>query len=129
MPYEITAPPSLPEFKGFNTGLSNTSSIQGLMAEASEMVRQRPATVTHLNDGSFRLRAPLPLGYQPKLNRKATELVARVNASGLIFEIAEKSPGISGGWMASCIPSSMYQIFLKSWLEDARGQAQGSLFS
>ncbi|MGB3290985.1 MAG: hypothetical protein WBA83_17060 [Burkholderiaceae bacterium] len=50
------------------------------------------------------------------MNRLCRTLAARISKEGYLFEISEESEGVSGGWMASCIPPSMYRTFLSAWL-------------
>lgn len=82
-----------------------------------------PSLLHRLYDGTLEMTCPLPTGYKPRMNWWATELRARVNEHWHLFEISEQSNGVSGGWMASCIPPPMYRIFLTAWLQHA-GQKQ-----
>ena len=46
----------------------------------------------------------MPDGYTPRMNHWGVTLSARISRDGWLFEISEESDGMSGGWMASCIP-------------------------
>ncbi len=94
---------------------ANSPRLQRLLAQASERLGERRPV-----GGEVRLRCPLPTGYQPRMNPHATELQARISLNGYLFEIAEVSHGISGGWMASCIPGRLYTLFLATWLAAGR---------
>jgi hypothetical protein len=99
-----------------------------LLHEATLALRRSPEAARALDNGTFTLKAPLPAGYERRMNRQADELCARFNRNGWLFEIAECSPGCSGGWMGSCIPPSMYQIFLQAWISQQQSHLQFNLF-
>lgn len=87
-----------------------------LLAQASDRIATDPGVLHPIYDGTFRLRCPIPDGYAPRINHWARDLSGRVSRDGWLFEINEESDGTSGGWMASCIPPTMYRIFLSAWL-------------
>uniref|UniRef100_UPI00333FD6A4 hypothetical protein n=1 Tax=Castellaniella defragrans TaxID=75697 RepID=UPI00333FD6A4 len=94
----------------------SSTSVSGLLARASDRIAADPGVLHPIHDGTFRLICPMPPDYPSRMIRDAHSLQARVNTSGLLFEISETSGNCSGGWMASCIPLSMYRIFLTAWL-------------
>lgn len=91
--------------------------LEKLLAAASSRLRERPDLLQDLPDGTYQLRCPLPDRYHPRLNRYATALSARVSRYGHLFEIRECAPSVSGGFIGSCIPASLYSTFLTTWLE------------
>ena len=93
-----------------------SAKVDRLLVSASQRIAADPGVLQPIYDGTYRLRCPLPDSYTPRMNRWARELSARVNRGGWLFEINEESSGISGGWMASCIPPAMYRTFLSTWL-------------
>lgn len=102
--------------------------MQRLLDAATAALHRDPGLVRVLNDGTFRLAVPLPAGYQRSMNHRATHLSGRFSQDGWLFEISEESAGTSGGWMASCIPPSLYRVFLKAWVQMAQQPAQRDLF-
>jgi len=88
-----------------------------MLDRASLLLSSNPGAREKLYDGTFKIRCPIPTGYKPRMNLYATGLSARFNAQGMIFEISETSEGLSGGWMASCIPPPMYKVFLSAWIK------------
>lgn len=90
--------------------------VEALLKAATQRLASDPALATELPDGTFRIQCALPDGYKPRMNQWATGLTGRIGRDGCLFEISETSPGISGGWMASCIPPPMYRTFLAAWL-------------
>lgn len=100
-----------------DSDISARPGMDKLTTKTGELMQRRPELVTELHDGTFELCCPLPPGYRTSMNRYATELRGRLNACGWLFEISERLPGsICGGWMASCIPPSMYRTFLAAWI-------------
>ena len=104
------------------------SAAMRLAGEAAEVLRRNPGLLTPVYDGTMELRAPLPKGYERRMNSWATELRARVTRDGLLFEITEWSDSVSGGWMASCIPPGLCAIFLTAWLSYTQQPKQFELF-
>lgn len=94
----------------------SSAKVGHLLALASDRIGTDPGVLQPIYDGTFRLRFPMPDGYTPRMNRLGCELSARVSCDGWLFEISEESDGVSGGWMASCIPTHMYRTFLAAWL-------------
>lgn len=90
--------------------------VDHLLVLASDRIAADPGVLAPIYDGTFRLSCPMPDDYTPRMNHWGRELSARVNRSGWLFEISEESDGMSGGWMASCIPPHMYRTFLSAWL-------------
>lgn len=93
-----------------------SAGLEGLLKQASQRLADDPVLAQMLHDGTRRLSCPVPPAYMPRMNRYADRLEARIDRGGRLFEISEVSDGISGGWMASCIPHVMYRIFLSAWL-------------
>ena len=87
-----------------------------LLDAATARLQEDPCLLHRLYDGTLEMSCPLPPGYKPLMNRHAESLRARINEHWHMFEISEQSRGVSGGWMASCIPPAMYRIFLTAWL-------------
>ncbi|WP_368648005.1 hypothetical protein ABRZ10_07195 [Castellaniella ginsengisoli] len=96
--------------------------VDHLLVLASDRIAADPEVLVPIYDGTFRLHCPMPDGYTPRMNRWGRELSARVNRRGWLFEINEDSDGISGGWMASCIPPAMYRVFLAAWLASSQAR-------
>lgn len=93
--------------------------LKRLLGQAAARLETAPNLLRALPDGTLEMACPLPAGYKPAMNPWATELRARINTQGWLFEISERSPGISGGWGASCIPPPLFRIFLTAWLKHA----------
>lgn len=91
--------------------------IDEMLANVGARISARPELAQRDALGITVLRCPLPPDYQPRHNRDATELRARISSSGHLFEISECSDSVSGGWMASCIPTSVIAAFLRTWLD------------
>jgi len=100
----------------------SSAKVDRLLAQASDRIAADPSVLQPIYDGTFRLHCPIPDGYTPRMNRWGRELSARVNRRGWLFEINEDSDGISGGWMASCIPPAMYRTFLSAWLSSSQAR-------
>lgn len=96
--------------------------VDHLLALASDRIATDPSVLQPIYDGTFRLSCPMPDDYTPRMNHWGRELSARVSRDGWLFEINEDSDGISGGWMASCIPPAMYRVFLAAWLSSSKAQ-------
>lgn len=90
-----------------------------LLDKASARLSADPGLLRLLPDGTLEMSCPLPGSYKPSMNTWATELRARINERGWLFEISEWHHNASGGWMASCIPPPLYQTFLTAWLAQA----------
>ena len=87
-----------------------------LLGQASARLSAEPSLLRQLPDGTLEMSCPLPSRYKPSMNPWATEMRARLNKHGRIFEISERSQSVSGGWGASCIPPPLYRTFLTAWL-------------
>ncbi|MDR2325466.1 MAG: hypothetical protein LBE51_08725 [Acidovorax sp.] len=87
-----------------------------LLDQASNRLQAEPGLLRPLPDGTLEMSCPLPDKYKPSMNPWATEMRARINARGWLFEISEWHQSASGGWMASCIPPPLYRTFLAAWL-------------
>ncbi|MDR2325514.1 MAG: hypothetical protein LBE51_08975 [Acidovorax sp.] len=90
-----------------------------LLDKASVRLSAEPGLLRPLPDGTLEMSCPLPDKYKPSMNPWATEMCARINEHGWLFEISERSRGVSGGWGASCIPPPLYRTFLAAWLAQA----------
>lgn len=90
-----------------------------LLDQASTRLSAEPGLLSPLPDGTLEMSCPLPSNYKPRINPWATEMCARINEHGWMFEISERSQGVSGCWGASCIPPPLYRTFLATWLAQA----------
>lgn len=106
-------------FVGFNvdSDIAIRPGMEKLVDQVDVMLKANPSLMSALYDGTLVISCPTPAGYKPGLYRWATELRGRMHRNGHLFEIPERIPGGgSGGWMASCIPPSMYAVFLRAWI-------------
>ncbi len=94
----------------------SSAKVDRLLVIVSDRIAADPGVLAPVYGDTFRLHCPLPADYKRRMNWWADRLSARVSRSGYLFEISEESDGVSGGWMASCIPPTMYRIFLSAWL-------------
>lgn len=101
--------------------------LQRLLASAHRQMIEQPMLVHTNYLGNLVLRCELPSDYHPRANRWCTELRARLNVDGWLFEIAECDERCSGGWMASCIPRPALLAFLRGWLVAPIGLRKGQL--
>lgn len=104
--------------------------LDGLLMEATAILRRSPGAATVSPEGTLSLRCPAPPDYQPRMHhRTVTELGMRVSRYGWVFELSEISERISSGWMANCIPPDLYLVFLQAWVSHQHSLAQGDLFA
>lgn len=99
-----------------------SAKVDHLLALASDRIAADPGVLAPVYDGTFRLSCPMPDDYTPRMNHWGRTLSARISRDGRLFEISEESDGVSGGWMASCIPPHMYRIFLSTWLASSQAR-------
>lgn len=102
-----------------NIDSEHDAKLARLLDKVSSRLQADSSLLHQLHDGTLEMSCPLPPGYKPSMNQWAQTLRARLDSHWRLFEISEQSPGISGGWMASCIPPPMYRTFLQAWLEQA----------
>jgi len=105
------------------------SELDRLLHDASEVLRRNPGMAVQLHDSTLELRVPVPHGYKPRVQRFASELRARLNQKGLLFELTEVSPYGSGGWLGSCLPACQIQTFLQAWVRHQQCSVQADLFA
>lgn len=112
-----------------DTDIERRPRVRRLLDQASAILCRDPALGRQLPDGTICLECPLPHGYRRTMNHWATSLQARITREGWMFEISEVSRGISGGYMASCIPPKLYIAFLSAWVAHAGAPRQRELFA
>ncbi len=99
-----------------------------LLADAATVIHVEPGLAERLYDGTYRIECPVPPGYKLSMNRFAKRLTARMSEQGYIFEISEADQNSSGGWIGSCIPPTMFKVFLTAWLAHVNQPRQRELF-
>lgn len=103
--------------------------VHALLGAAGHLLDSDPTMCRQLHDGTLQISCPLPMGYRPAMYSFATELRARLNRDGRLFEISEGAGAGSGGWVGSCIPPRMYRTFLQAWIAFADQPKQLDLFA
>jgi hypothetical protein len=86
-----------------------------LLQEAGDLLDKSPCLALRIHDGTRAIEIESPAEWKFGRCRVATRIRIRMrmNEGGALFELQEVGNSVSGGWIGSCMPSSLVTAFLR----------------